>query len=173
MKKSSSGKASSSDGTPAKPPSMWVRNAQLAFFTIVIGTIQMGATSAASGGSEGKPLLHGFTTKVWIMVVNNAVGGLCVAFVIKYADNILKGFACAIATVLASLAAVPLFGFSLSPIFGVGMAVVLSSTLIYGGTVKIPVAQDWWYTEPDACRSLRTSSSRSGYAAVSQSESKA
>ena len=53
-----------------------------------------------------RPIYFGFTTAVWIMVVNNAVGGLCVAFVIKHADNILKGFACGLATIIATIASV-------------------------------------------------------------------
>ena len=92
MKKVTPGSKSTNDGVPRKPPSMWVRNAQLAFFTIVIGFLQMmtlGSTNSSSS-SQRASILHGFTTKVWIMVINNAVGGLCVAFVIKYADNILK-----------------------------------------------------------------------------------
>ena len=156
MKKPSS--SAGPGGAPAKPPSMWVRNLQLAFFTIVIGTVQMMGTHAMKSAEEAaaaKPVLHGFTSKVWVMVVNNALGGLCVAFVIKYADNILKGFCCAIATVIATIASVPLFGFTLGPSFAVGMLVVLASTLVYGGTVKIPRNADYWYTEPETCKNMR------------------
>ena len=87
------------------------------------------------------------------MVFNNAIGGLCVAFVIKYADNILKGFACALATVIATLASVPIFGFSLQPLFLVGMCLVLVSTFLYGGTIKLRA--EWWNTEPALCASIR------------------
>ncbi len=34
---------------------------------------------------------YGYTPFVWYVVVLNATGGLLVALVIKYADNILKG----------------------------------------------------------------------------------
>ena len=37
---------------------------------------------------------------VWYVVFANAVGGLIVALVVKYADNILKGFASSISIVL-------------------------------------------------------------------------
>ena len=40
----------------------------------------------------------------------NATGGLLVAMVIKYADNILKGFATSLAIILTSVVAVFLFG---------------------------------------------------------------
>lgn len=134
-------------------PSMWVRNMQLAGFSIIVGMAQV--FLARLTGNDDRGLLHGFTNMVWVMVFNNAVGGLCVAFVIKYADNILKGFACALATVLAAVMAVPLFGFTLNPIFIVGTGIVLVSTLVYGGTIKIPGDEEYWTTEPETCAKFR------------------
>eukprot|EP00511_Aplanochytrium_stocchinoi_P004156 CAMPEP_0204841050 /NCGR_PEP_ID=MMETSP1346-20131115/40352_1 /ASSEMBLY_ACC=CAM_ASM_000771 /TAXON_ID=215587 /ORGANISM="Aplanochytrium stocchinoi, Strain GSBS06" /LENGTH=355 /DNA_ID=CAMNT_0051978907 /DNA_START=214 /DNA_END=1284 /DNA_ORIENTATION=+ len=134
-----------------KQPSMWVRNAQLASFTIAFGIFSL------IGGEFGRDgLYHGFNSSVWFMVVNNAVGGLCVAFVIKYADNILKGFACALATAVAAIMAVPLFGFELNFSFFVGMLVVVGSTLLYGGAVSLN--GEWWNKEPEFCKGVRTGS---------------
>jgi hypothetical protein len=48
-----------------------------------------------------------------------------------------KGFACGLATIIATLASVPLFGFELKPSFFVGMVIVLGSSFLYGGTIKI------------------------------------
>merc|ERR1719281_254316 len=87
-------------------PSMWVRNVQLAGFSTLLGSLVVAAT-----GTNGRSLFYGFDNAVWLMVLNNAAGGLCVAFVIKYADNILKGFACALATIVAAVASVYFFGF--------------------------------------------------------------
>jgi len=144
-------KGPSNAKTLTKKPSMWVRNVQLAGFSVVIGML----TVALSGSAHGdRSMFHGFTTPVWIMVFNNALGGLCVALVIKHADNILKGFACALATVFTCFASVPLFGFQLSLGFFLGMLVVLGSTLLYGGTVKLP--GDWWNSEPETCKSFRS-----------------
>jgi UDP-sugar transporter A1/2/3 len=81
------------------PPSMWVRNVQLASFSILIGFIQVACGHVFSAQTDVRPFLNGFSVKVWVMVIHNAVGGLLVAMVIKHADNILKGFACAAATV--------------------------------------------------------------------------
>ena len=36
-------------------------------------------------------VLHGFNQLTWLVVCNQAFGGLLVAVVIKYADNIIKG----------------------------------------------------------------------------------
>ena len=56
-------------------PSMWVRNIQLAAFSIVVGIIPVLTYDAPNS------LFHGFTFSVWCMVLNNAFGGLCVAAV--------------------------------------------------------------------------------------------
>lgn len=133
-----------------KPTSMWVRNVQLAGFSCLIGVIQYCYTVLVG---TSKPFLYGFEFHVWVMIFNNAIGGLCVAVVIKYADNILKGFATALATVWAAIASVPLFGFTISPQFGVGTMVVLGSTMLYGGTLRIQGA--YWNSEPELCRKMR------------------
>ena len=75
--------------------------------------------------------------------------------VIKYADNLLKGFACALATILTCFLSIPLFGFQLNLGFFFGMIVVFVSTLIYGGMIKLP--GDWWSEEPKIFSSLRLS----------------
>ena len=138
-------------GVPAsKPTSMWVRNVQLAGFSCLIGVVQYYYTVMMGTSKE---FLYGFEFHVWVMIFNNAIGGLCVAAVIKYADNILKGFATALATVWATVASVPLFGFSISIQFGIGTAMVLLSTLLYGKTVAVKGA--FWNEEPELCKNLR------------------
>ena len=150
MKKPTAG----AGGIAPKKPSMWVKNVQLALLSCIIGSlIVLASGTAKDEDGRSKPYLHGFTQPVWIMVVNNALGGLCVAFVIKHADNILKGFACAIATVLATLASVYFFGFTLKPLFFIGMFIVLGSTFLYGGTFKL--SGPWWNSEPELCEGLR------------------
>ena len=51
---------------------------------------------------------------VMYLVGMNATGGLLVAVVVKYADNILKGFACSLAIIFSSIISIFLFGFQLS-----------------------------------------------------------
>tara|TARA_B100000795_G_scaffold168316_1_gene126745 strand:+ start:277 stop:1413 length:1137 start_codon:yes stop_codon:yes gene_type:complete len=158
-----------------KKPSMWVRNIQLASFSMIIGLLNMIAKSIStstsqSSGNIGNSIgtdsttahyfLKGFTWAVWGMVINNAVGGLCVAMVIKYADNILKGFACAVATIFAAIACVPLFGFTLKPVFIIGMVIVLISVLLYGGNIQIQ--NSYWNQEPPVCRKFREGSGSGG-----------
>eukprot|EP00946_MAST-07B_sp_MAST-7B-sp1_P003798 g3798.t1 len=158
---SSSQKPSLSGESERKTPSMWVRNVQLAGFSMLIGALHMGFSSFSrvtedpANNSDGG-FFHGFSNIVWLMVFNNAFGGLCVAMVIKYADNILKGFACALATILASVASVYFFGFHLRFTFLLGMAIVLWSSLLYGGTIRLGKDNDWWNTEPPLCAGVRS-----------------
>lgn len=152
-----------------KKASVWVQNAQLAGFTIMItacGVLSERLTSSTSDTSIPEALqtprtaqrtffFNGFTTNVWIMMVNNAFGGLIVALVIKYADNILRGFATACATILAAVGAVLCFGFELQPLFGLGTMVVLGSVMIYGNVLQLP--GEFWNSEFEVCAAIRRS----------------
>ena len=51
------------------------------------------------GGDVG----FGYDLFVWYLVALNAIGGLIVAVVVKYADNILKGFACSMAIIITCM----------------------------------------------------------------------
>jgi len=152
------------DGSLPKTPSMWVRNMELAFFSLVIGAFQITASGVGSGSTGS--IFNGFTPKVWYMMVNNALGGLLVAIVIKYADNILKGFACALATIVATFASVPLFGYQIGALFVCGVLIVLYSVLLYGGSVKVPGSKhgstegdEYWEQDFAVCTQLRNRSS--------------
>jgi solute carrier family 35 (UDP-sugar transporter), member A1/2/3 len=46
---------------------------------------------------------QGYNSTVWIVITLQALGGLVIAVVIKYADNILKGFATSISIIFSSL----------------------------------------------------------------------
>merc|ERR1712125_57977 len=107
----------------------------------------------------GRYILYGFTWKTWMMAANNAIGGLLVALVIKYADNILRGFASAVATITTAILSVFLFGFELKFIFAVGSLLVIGSTMLYGNVVKMPTSQEWWNGESDLCTATRKDSS--------------
>ena len=151
------------DGSMPKSASMWIRNVQLAFFSLVIGAVQVAMMGSTSDRASSSGLLHGFTPKVWGMVLNNAVGGLLVAMVIKYADNLMKGFASALATVCATFMSVPLFGFEIGFVFMVGVFMVVYSTLLYGGQAKLPAetlpdGTTHWDKEFEACAALRRGS---------------
>lgn len=62
-----------------------------------------------------------------------AFGGLLVAVVVKYADNIIKGFATSFAIILSCVVSVYLFSFQLSSQFLFGTAgLVILAIFLYG-----------------------------------------
>lgn len=76
---------------------IWVRNVQLGLF----GIPQSASLLVPDWGRVSSlGLLAGFGPQVWGVVALKALGGLLVAAVVKYADNILKTFATALAIML-------------------------------------------------------------------------
>ncbi len=74
----------------------------------------------------------GYNFWTWATIFNQAIGGLVVALVVKYADNILKGFATSISIILSCLASLVLFDFELTWLFVGGSSLVLLATHWYG-----------------------------------------
>jgi UDP-sugar transporter A1/2/3 len=64
--------------------------------------------------------------------VLQAGGGLVVAMVVKYADNILKGFATSLAIIVSCVASVLFFDFQVNLQFCLGTMVVIMSIFLYG-----------------------------------------
>ena len=118
--------------------SVWVRNVQLSFLSLPLGVL----TALVSDWTEllDKGFFFGYDGFVCYLVVLNAVGGLLVAMVVKYADNILKGFATSLAIVLSTLASMFLFDFSLNFQFILGVVLVISSIFLYSHDPKKPPA---------------------------------
>lgn len=75
---------------------------------------------------------YGYDWAVWSAVLLQSLGGLLVAVVVKYADNILKGFATSGAIVLSCIISMYFFDFQLSAQFVIGAALVISSVYLYG-----------------------------------------
>mmetsp|Transcript_63973 Transcript_63973/g.187679 ORF Transcript_63973/g.187679 Transcript_63973/m.187679 type:complete len:363 (-) Transcript_63973:48-1136(-) len=110
--------------------SLWVRNMQLALFgacfAFVIAERSDGELIRKDGWTQG------YSSLVWFVVVWQAVGGLVVAAVMKYADNILKCFGCAIAILFTCLLSVfELQEFTPDGRFLGGTVLVLVATGIY------------------------------------------
>lgn len=108
--------------------SIWLRNAQLAIF---------GASTATWVVLQEGEVLHltrGYTPWVWLMAFTVASGGLLVAAVLKYADNILRQFSTAISVILTTaLSALVLRDITLDLIFALGTVLTLGATFMYSG----------------------------------------
>ena len=105
------------------------RNFQLAFwsFLLTTGTIFYNDMDAVMD----KGLFQGFDGAVIVVIVCQALGGLLVSLMLKYADAILKGFATSVAILVATAMSVILFDAKLSFLFFLGGGMVGSALKIY------------------------------------------
>ncbi|CAG4964827.1 unnamed protein product [Parnassius apollo] len=110
--------------------SVWMRNVQLSLLSLPFGAITYLIESPI------RDLLKGFDGFVWYLVILQAAGGLIVAVVVKYADNILKGFATSVAIIISCVASMYIFDFHLTVRFALGTILVISSIFLYGYVPK-------------------------------------
>jgi solute carrier family 35 (UDP-sugar transporter), member A1/2/3 len=119
-----------------KPVSVWMRNIQLAFFTILTAILQGWWSAKPNSSGENDSYFHGFTVSVWILVALQAGGGMLVAAVIKYADNVLKGLATGVSVCFATGVSTMLFGTPIGGQFSVGAALILFSVYFFSNPIK-------------------------------------
>uniref|UniRef100_A0A3P9BBC6 Solute carrier family 35 member A3b n=1 Tax=Maylandia zebra TaxID=106582 RepID=A0A3P9BBC6_9CICH len=111
--------------------SLWLRNIQLGLFSFVFGLTGMVVYDGESLKQEG--IFQGYNTITCIVVVLQALGGLIVAVVIKYADNILKGFATSLSIMVSTLMSYFLLkDFNPTSVFFLGAVLVIAATFLYG-----------------------------------------
>lgn len=123
---------------------VWIRNIQLSTYGVVFGLITVFSAERQAVATHG--FMHGYDALVWLVIIVQSVGGLLVAVVIKYADNILKGFATTVAIVLAALFSMALFSFQPSVQFVAGAALVVIATILYS---KFPHEPEQTKVKPD------------------------
>uniref|UniRef100_A0A674HCG2 Solute carrier family 35 member A1 n=1 Tax=Taeniopygia guttata TaxID=59729 RepID=A0A674HCG2_TAEGU len=108
--------------------SLWVRNIQLYLSGIVVNLFVVYMSDGAKILEKG--FFYGYTYYVWFVVLLASVGGLYTSVVVKYTDNIMKGFSAAAAIVLSTVASVILFGLQISKcLFTFDLMAVLVSYL--------------------------------------------
>ena len=109
--------------------SLWLRNVQMGLPSVIIAFITVYATDAAAVSEHG--FLGGYTPLVWTVVTVQAVGGLIVAVVVKYADNVLKVFATSFSIIISCVISAIFFDFHATFGFIVGASLVVVSTVLY------------------------------------------
>ncbi|KAF9013896.1 nucleotide-sugar transporter-domain-containing protein [Cyathus striatus] len=113
---------------------LWVRNVQLSLFSLLpaLAPILIAhRDQELSSPNFISSLFHNFGAWAWATVSVQVLGGLVTAMVIKYSDNILKGFATSLSIVISFLASVALFDFKMTFTFVLGSAIVLIATWLY------------------------------------------
>ncbi|KAM9350100.1 solute carrier family 35 member A3b [Symphorus nematophorus] len=117
--------------------SVWVRNIQLGLFGFVFGSIGMIAYDGQRVKQSG--IFQGYNTITYTVVVLQALGGLVIAVVIKYADNILKGFATSLSIIMSALISYFLLeDFNPTGVFFLGSLLVIAATFLYSYDPKPP-----------------------------------
>lgn len=118
---------------------LWVRNVQMGVFSIVFSFMGVLLSPADVQHVAKYGWLAGYGVGEWMVVANQALGGLVVAVVVKYADNIMKGFATSVSIVVSSLISAVVFDFQPTSMFMVGAVLVMMSVYIYGGGSPVAV----------------------------------
>ncbi|XP_060934753.1 solute carrier family 35 member A3a [Limanda limanda] len=111
--------------------SVWVRNIQLGMFGLVFGLFGMMTYDGERVKESG--MFQGYNKVTWAVVALQALGGLVIAAVIKYADNILKGFATSLSIIMSTVISYFwLQDFDPTGVFFLGALLVITATFLYG-----------------------------------------
>jgi len=114
---------------------LWARNVQLSLFSIIPGYF-IGVLFMDGDRVKEKGFFGGYTRWTVLAILLQAFGGILVAVVVKYADNILKGFATSISIILSCTISYFAFDFNITLIFIIGCASVMYATYLYGRPVQ-------------------------------------
>jgi len=110
---------------------LWARNVQLSLFSVIPGYL-IGCLLLDGETIRTKGFFGGYTRWTILTIMCQAFGGIVVAVVVKYADNILKGFANSISIILSCIVSYFIFDFHITLLFVIGCFLVMYSTYLYG-----------------------------------------
>lgn len=109
--------------------SLWIRNIQMGIPSIVLSLLSVLFKDWSGVATNG--FFHGYNWVVAGVVLLQAIGGLVVAVVVKYADNIRKSFATAVSIIVSCIMSMFLFDFRPTGTFVLGVICVCGSVFIY------------------------------------------
>ncbi|KAK7020544.1 nucleotide-sugar transporter-domain-containing protein [Favolaschia claudopus] len=137
---------------------LWVRNVQLSLFSLLPALAPV-SYLYASNPQEGwlSTLFHNFGGWAWATVLVQVFGGLLTALVIKYSDNILKGFATSLSIVISFMASVALFDFQITLTFVTGSLIVVLATWLYNHQPKRSESFSWAFGWTEKWNSMNNS----------------
>ena len=108
---------------------LWVRNVQMGLPSIAIALITVYGKDGPEVVRQG--FFGGYSTMVWTVVTVQAAGGLIVAVVVKYADNVLKVFATSFSIIISCVISAIFLDFHANLMFIFGTVLVVIATVIY------------------------------------------
>jgi solute carrier family 35 (UDP-sugar transporter), member A1/2/3 len=113
----------------AAQTSLFARNLQLSVWGLIFSVVGMLASDGQAILAHG--FFQGYTASVWAIIVVAAFGGLLIAVVVKYTDNIAKGFATSVSIIVSSVVSAAFLHFELTTVFITGASIVILSVLLY------------------------------------------
>lgn len=113
--------------------SVWLRNVQLSTLSIPAAVVHCAINDWNAVYNNG--FFYGYDLFIAYLIFLQAFGGLVVALVVKYADNILKGFATSLAILCSCVFSMYFFDFRINSQFVCGASVVIASVFLY---TKLP-----------------------------------
>lgn len=116
--------------------SLHLQNVMLYSWGVVFNSIAIAIRDHAAISANG--FFHGFAPLVWLLVANNALNGLAISAVLKFADNIVRVFAHAAAMLLTMMLEAAFTSATASANLLVSIVVVGTATVLYaqGGVPK-------------------------------------
>lgn len=114
--------------------SVWILNIQMASTGFILAFITSLFYDYSTIMEHGFLLNFGYIA--WVVVLFQAFGGLLVSIVMKYADNILKGYATSCAIILSTILSVFIFNSVLNTSFIIGASMVITSTILYSYALR-------------------------------------
>ena len=114
---------------------IWTRNVQLSLISLPIALL--GAVLQEGDFLRIQNITRGFDEYVWGVVVCQAAGGVIIAFVLKFANNLLKCLAVAISICFCAVYSVALGDLALTTSLLSGILIVVSSVYVFSSNSKV------------------------------------
>ena len=118
-----------------KQASLWIRNCQLSFWSLFpaffVGVVFVDGREIATDG-----FFAGYNWVVWTAIGFQAAGGIIVALVINYADNIAKNFATSLSIIVSCVASAYFFDFQVTMAVSI-LAYVCKLCFLTGASLRL------------------------------------
>ena len=129
-------------------PSLYMRNIQLAFFSILCALIQQIFKSINNHNNSNdddehqtrKSYFFGFSIWVWLLVFLRSSTGLLVAHIVKHMDTVVKGIASGISVLVGCVLAMFIFDTPLTVQFIFGALLVVPATYFFSNDMPKTMA---------------------------------